>query len=137
MAKLSIAVSVDQAGAAAATEAFAALTRALVGRDLLEAFADRPDGIIERDPDHPGKFRPGCIDSFFAPRCVPAAGGASGMVLLFEPAERFRELVAAVAREGDFEIIDIHGWPVLSLVSDCASMAGGGAASSCAPEGDA
>lgn len=66
------------------------------------------------------------------------AGGAGEAVVVFKPTQRYRDLMAAAATRLEFDIVDVHGWPVLSVgsgtstVSEAAgeSIPGGGAAKS-------
>lgn len=58
--------------------------------------------------------------------CESVAARTGHATISFDPSERFRELVAAVAAKLNVEIIDVHGWPVLSLVSRTSNVAEAG-----------
>lgn len=102
-----------------------------VERGLAELTA--PERILERFPQ---LFDP-CLDGagytileagkFFQIRGhFGAASGAGKLALSAEPSECFREFVAAIARDGEWQVFEVHGWPVLSLVGRNASVAEAG-----------
>lgn len=62
-------------------------------------------------------------DSLFVCNFHMSALRADGLTLRLEPSERYLELVATVAGYLKLDIVDSHGWPVLSLAADTASVA--------------
>lgn len=54
-----------------------------------------------------------------------AAARADGLdcAVCFLPGERYREFVAAIAGEWNLQVVDRHGWPVLSVASGPATVA--------------
>lgn len=102
-----------------------------------EAFLDRFPNLFQRDSaglfDLTDNF--GTV-MFGNGACGAAARAGNGLISL-QPSKLYREFMAAFALQSDFELIDIHGWPVLSLVSRVANvteaggvsnLSGGGAA---------
>lgn len=51
-----------------------------------------------------------------------AAFRAGCATISLKPSERYRELVSTVAGYLELDLIDIHGWPILSLAGDTASL---------------
>lgn len=58
-------------------------------------------------------------------RCL-VAGRAGHGVLCLHAGDAYRELVAAIACEGGFEVTEVHGWPILSLVNRNSNVAEAG-----------
>jgi hypothetical protein len=123
--------------------ASAALSARLV-LDVLVAAGGVPEGLVERFPDFFDAEGSGAVTqlrldagNLFGTEPIDDAALRAGKFIL-KPSERYLELVAAVARDRDVPVnLDLHGWPILSLVSaDSANVAeaagesilGGGAA---------
>lgn len=81
-----------------------------------------PEGIAERFPqlflsgaDGGLDLRPSAGDLLVGYDQVSAAAGTGDLTFTLEPTELFRELVAALAGDIEAEVIEVHGWPVLSV----------------------
>lgn len=108
------------------TEAFALSLRSVF--DVLEASSALRQHVVDRFPDlFTGdtpelsiEFGSESIDLFFGEAVDRAALGAGK--ILFNPSERYLELVAAISGDGN-RCTDFHGWPILSLTCGNATMA--------------
>ena len=79
-------------------------------------------------------LREDALDLLFAEPVVSTADGALECTL--KPSQRYIELVAAIARDGNVAIdCSGHGWPVLSIVSPNTILAEGVASVTATPEG--
>lgn len=112
----------------------ALLSTRLVGNVLASA-GDAAQPLVERFPDLLGTgfgglvvgLSPDAVSLFFGEPVMGAADGALHLVL--KPSDRYLELVSAVA--GDFGMacdLDVHGWPILSVVGRTPTVAEAGGA---------
>lgn len=107
---------------------------AMVGRGLAclvqpEAFLDRFPRLFQRDSGGVFDLADDFSAVLFGHGICGAAAGAGHGLLSMQPSELFGEFMAALALQGDFELIDVHGWPVLSLVGGSANLAEAGGVS--------
>lgn len=116
-----------------ALESLASLLEVLGASErATECFVDHFAGVIERGDF--GLFV--CCDDaadVLIREAVQLATGRAGELisLKFDPTDRYLEAVAAVvACAADTHSIISHGWPILSLVGDTASMTEAAGASS-------
>jgi hypothetical protein len=73
-------------------------------------------------------------DLLFGEPVMRSTDGA--LELIFQPSDRYLDLVAAIARDGDVSCsFDAHGWPILSLAGDTASMTEPAGVGNCASRG--
>ncbi len=85
--------------------------------DLIDA--EGPGLIVDLSADRGDLFRIKSVAS--------AADGA--FKLIFEPSDRYIKFVAAISRDGNVSAdFDLHGWPILSVVSAQPTVAEGGGA---------
>ena len=122
-----------RAAAASFVSAFEVLDTSGAARDVVaKRFADVFDSL------------PGCdgaelsfesLNCFWAGKLNVAALGAGRATFSLEPTERYRELVSTIAGYVEVDIVDVHGWPMLSLVGDTASMTELPGAGNCARQG--
>lgn len=134
-AAMSLGLQVE--GAAAFGQSLAALAAALgsaasVRRLIAERFPDMFDcpGADGLEP------RLGSGDVFFTLRGRLPAGRTDELTVFLEPSQRYAELVATIALCLELDVIQVHGWPILSVdvavstVSEAAgvSIPGSGAA---------
>lgn len=120
------------------SESIAALGRAFETREASgQIVADFFPEVFHRVGDDCWEFSDQRLDLLFVVRGHIPTPGAGELVMLVQPSERYGEMMAAIARDLKLEIVDVHGWPVLSVgvgtstVSEAAgeSIPGGGAAS--------
>lgn len=90
---------------------------------ILEGFPE----LIDRSVDGSINLATGFADALLGRANLHVAGGAVGAVLGFQPSELFREFVSAIARDVNVEVVEVHGWPVLSFVSRIPNVTEAGA----------
>lgn len=91
---------------------------------VLEGFPQ----LLDRALDGSINLVSGFADALLGRANLYVARGAVGAVLGFQPSELFREFVAAIARDVNVEVIEVHGWPVLSFVSRIPNVTDAGVA---------
>jgi hypothetical protein len=120
-------LSADSASLSAAIASLGSVADVLVSTGAaLEAI---PDGFgVFFGPEFPGCL-PDLIldrsDLFFAEAVLRPAGGA--LEFIFNPSDRYLEFVTAIAGCGHVTCdADLHGWPILSVAPDSATVAEAG-----------
>lgn len=93
-----------------------------LGDCLADQFAD----ILDLRRAAGGEIGEEVLGKVFSGRLEMAAIGALDATLFFDPCDRFRELVAAIASEADGQIVDVHGWPVLLVGGEIPTLAEAG-----------
>lgn len=95
-----------------------------------DALADSfPELVCTEGPDLSANLRSDAGDLIFGESILRTTVGTLEVAL--KPSDRYLELVAAISGNRDVSCdFDFHGWPILSLVGDTASMTEAGAASS-------
>jgi hypothetical protein len=81
-----------------------------------------PESLAERFPqlflcgaDGSLDLLPGGGDLLVGYDQLPAAAGTGDLVFTLEPTELFRELMVALACDLKAVIVEVHGWPVLTV----------------------
>lgn len=80
-----------------------------------ESIAERFPQLFLRGADGSLDLRPSAGDLLVGYDQVPAAAGTGDLTFTLEPTELFRELMAALASDLKAVIVELHGWPVLSV----------------------
>lgn len=107
---------------AALKRAIGALAEGFAQSAQLECFSDRFPGLFDRDLSGQIDLSQQFGDMIFTGDGCGAAGWAGNGILSLQPSEEFRELVTALAADVHGEVIEVHGWPVLSLVPAFANV---------------
>lgn len=136
---LSLGVDPDSvASAARSIDALVAAFRSLDG--AANVFADLAPELFDVDAESGAYLSFGDGDGLFALRFSVAALRASNLTIRFDPSQRYLELVAAVAKQLDRNVVTVHGWPILSVDgghSTVGEAAGESISGSRASEGEA
>lgn len=117
MAAVDLTLTVCRDCTQAMHDCFGSMAEAFAVSAQLEALLDRFPGLFQRDLTGAFSLGEQFGDAIFASRRCGATIGAGHGLLALQPSELFREFMAAVAREINVEIVEVHGWPVLSLES--------------------
>jgi len=126
VSSVSLRLGIDPQSSEGFARAITALAERLEQVALLDAlpdgFAEAIEAFVNLGGEALFEFGKGGLYS----RRDRAACGAGHAFIGFDPSDRFREFVAAVASQLDAEIIDVHGWPVLALVGENSNVTGAG-----------
>ena len=115
MATIDLTLSVCRECRQAMRCCFSAMTEMFAVSAELEAVLDRFPGLFQRDASGGFDVVRDFFDAFISGCGCGAKVRAGHGLLALQPSELFREFMTALAREINVEIVEVHGWPVLSL----------------------
>ncbi len=81
---------------------------------LLCGLADRFPTLLKQSGDHEFQLLTDSPDLFDGNMHGSIAAGTGLVRVRLQPGERYREFVAAIALDRDLNIVESHGWPILS-----------------------
>lgn len=89
----------------------------------LETFTQRFGSVLQSDGLGGFVLTDDGIDLLWRECVDVTTGGAGELVSLeFNPSDAFLELVSTIASDGHSHVVFSHGWPILSLAGDTASV---------------